>query len=145
MKKMKNWLVGVVAMMMVLCVVPVAHSQVSFLLGLGAGALLFGDGEQSGSSAGVLYTLPDVSKRVKNPLEIRLSSISGRFDLNSKGGGASGLRYWDLFILAIEKQDPSKFEILQIVRVFRGDDPHRAAIWFAYIEKEKVLSAQPPK
>jgi hypothetical protein len=60
-------------------------------------------------------------------------SIYGDFSERQVGQ----LNLLELFARAVK--DYQKYEILQVVRVFRGDAPYRAAIWFSYIEKEKVL------
>jgi len=134
MRRARNWMVIMAAAVFCLHLnAAPARSQVGFILGVTTGILFSGDGNHE-SSAIVLYTLADVSRRVKDPLGIRLSSISidysrgGMEDINCKK------TFRELFSQQIEESE--KYEILQIVRVFLGT---RACIWFAYIEKESVL------
>jgi len=79
MKKAKCLLTSVLLTVFVFAAVP-AYSQ-GFIIGMAAGALLFGgDGSKTNSaSASIIYTLPDVSERVKNPMEIRMASFFGNF------------------------------------------------------------------
>jgi len=136
MKRLKSWMAIVVVAMLVFNAVP-ARSQTSFILGAVFGALLFGDGDQTGTAATIIYTVPEVSKRVKNPLEIRMVSIQGSFSEDyGQFIGRHTLR--ELFEKSVK--DSKKYEILQVVRVFKGDSPQYAAIWFAYIERENLLS-----
>jgi hypothetical protein len=117
-----------------------AQAQVSFLLGMATGAILFGDGSEAGtSSSTVLYTMAKVSDRVKNPLKVRLACKMEDFHRYNSGGAGdgNGMSYEQLFRKAVK--DSEQFEILQIVRVIRPDSVSMAAIWFAYIEKLEVL------
>lgn len=135
MKKVKNWMVILAVAVFIFNAAP-ARSQMSFVAGAIVGGLLFGDGDRAGTAASIIYILPEASKRVKNPLEIRMASVYGSFMTNyNKYIGQLTLR--ELFEKAV--QDPKKYEILQVVRVFDGSSPHAAAIWFAYIEKESLL------
>jgi len=135
MKQAKNWMAIIVAVVLAFSAVPV-RAQTSFLLGTAFGALLFGDGDHTGTAATVIYTLPKASERVKNPLEIRMASIQGSFAHRySNYFGQRTLR--ELFGESVK--NPEKYEIIQVVRVFTGESPQGAAIWFAYIEKESLL------
>jgi len=141
MKKINGLLAILVVLAFVFSAAP-ARSQGGFILGLATGSLLFGDGDRTGGSAAtVIYTFPEVSKRVKNPLAIRMVSIVGNFYYhNSSYIGKFTLQ--ELF--ETEVKDPQKFEILQVVRVFHGSSPEAAAVWFAYTGKENLLPAIKP-
>lgn len=107
-----------------------------FLLGLATGAILFGGDETTvGNGSNIIYTLPRVSERVKDPLLIRLVSQELSFDITGYGG--AGKTLWELFKERVENAD--KFTILQIVRVFDESQQTRAAIWFAYTETTNII------
>lgn len=125
-----------VIVVMVFGAVP-AFSQAGFMAGLATGALLFGDGDHPGTAATVIYTLPKVSERVKNSLEIKMVAIYGYFAPTPMEKHLGELSLQQIFDQAVKKSD--KFVILQVARFIKGDYPVGAAIWFAYIEKENVL------
>ena len=134
MKRAKCLLVSILMTIFVFSAVP-AHSQ-NFALGLAMGAVLFDNGNKAGASAMVIYTLPDASQRVKNPLDIRMVSVYENFSVEYDNTGAK-MSLAELFGKTVVGYQ--QYEVLQIVRVFRGDMPQKAAIWFCYIEKNKIL------
>jgi hypothetical protein len=116
-----------------------AQAQASFVLGMFAGAVLFGDGSTTGaSSSTVLYTMTKVSDRIKSPLKVRLACFEVDFASYNNGRAEPGncMSYEQLFQKAVKES--GQFEILQILRVIRPDRVSVAAIWFAYIEKSEV-------
>ena len=131
--------------------IPTANAQIGFLLGTMTGAILFGgDDQQFGaSSANVVYTLPRASERVTDPLGIKFastpklsfrvpSSYNGRPSYNVDET-ALGSTIYSLF-RSVESR--GNYEILQVIRVIDSQSPATAVFWFAYIEKEKVLSLE---
>jgi hypothetical protein len=133
MKQVKSLMAIIVVMVLAFSAVP-AHSQTG-VSGTTPGALLFGDGSYSDTAATVIYTISNVSERVKNPLEIRMASTWGCFKNGDMGfTGHPTLR--ELFERAVK--DSQKYEVLQVVRALSETSSY-ATIWFAYIEKESIL------
>lgn len=102
-----------------------------------AGATLFGEGERDPNS-NVIYTLPDISKRVKDPMEIRIACVLGDFEGTTRlGKDFRGVTLRKLFENRV--QDPHLYVILRIEKAYTTDQPQLAAIYYFYIEKEKLI------
>lgn len=97
--------------------------------------------EQAYTDSTILYTLPNLAERVKNPLEIHLSATHKMFFANEKflseSENAFNKTIYQLFLQTVPSAD--KNELLQVIKVIDEKDQNAATIWFAYIEKDKVL------
>lgn len=138
--KMKGFASALVVISLLFGSAVQARAQVSFLAGMVVGGVLFGGDAQGGGSANVLYVLPRASERVRDPLAVRLVSS---YEDNFYKGALAKKSLFEIFAFSLNSWDSSKmaskYEILQIVRAIDGSNTERASIWFAYIEKEKVI------
>ena len=127
----------VVVMVIVFMIPSIARSQTGFLFGMAAGATLFGGGNTANGGTMILYTAPEKTlMRIKSPLMTKMSSWM------NLGGGQT---FYHIFQRSLSGEDASNYEVLQIVRVFHGERPDNAAIWFCYIEKNQLAPVALPK
>ncbi len=134
------------------------YAQTGFVLGVAAGSVLGSStrsstvvstgGDESHSadrSVIVMYLAPQLSERIdtKNILEIRQLSISTcpvKEHTRERNIGKSLAEYF-----SGEVQSPGVFEILQVVRIFRANNPTCVALWFSYIDKRLLKTLTPEK
>jgi hypothetical protein len=124
------------------------------LLLLVAGGLLAGSGngeEELGGGASVIYTMPNVSKRVKDPFAVRTICTKklwmSRTSRNDRPyHDVAGSSLWDIFKLATncEQKDGTGcgWVILQIVRVFDAH-PVGVSFWFMFTERSNIQELSP--
>lgn len=130
---MRSFFTAIAAMILVACTQAPAHSQVGFLLGLGAGAMIAGGDAHSGASSNILYTLPRASERVVSPLKMR-HSVKGTY-------GHPGQTLQQYFEATFDKPaSASTFEILQVSRATGNGEV--VYLWFLYTEKDNVLALE---
>lgn len=117
------------------------RAEGGFLLGAVTGALLFGgDDVTVGSSSSILYTAPRVSERVKDPLKMKMvATDNSSFTKDCYGpcDVVNGKSIEDMFYILVK--DGSKYEILQVVRIFSNSSNSAASIWFTYIDKSFMI------
>ena len=132
-KLLATALVGVV----LLAGVPsIAQAQAGFIFGMIIGGALFGGGAQGGGAATILYSADEDKLKATNPLDVRMAATRSCFNSSfqrDKTGKSLGELFGEL--TAGMPQPKKERVILQIARVFEGEYPQCAAIWFAYIEK----------
>ena len=110
-----------------------ASAQASFLFGVVVGsALSSGTASSSEVSPNVIYSMPRVAERVREPLAIRIVA-SDCFRNSDSRNGKSVMEY---FIGSV--RDWAEYEILQAVRTTAADNTGCVRIFFAFIEKSKV-------
>ena len=107
--------------------------------GFGTGVIvgvMISRGQSVGSGdSNVLYVMPRVCERVKEPLEMKMTATySMYFGPHSSDAGKS---LKELFKETVTGSD--KYEILQVTRVLDSKDLAKAVVWFVYIEKELVV------
>lgn len=118
-------------------------AQAGFGTGIIVGMVLSSSNNVVGSGdSNVLYVLPQVNERVKDPLKMKIAATY----LKSFAPGSSDTNksLEDLFRETISGAD--RYAILQVIRVLKPQNLQEAVIWFVYIEKELVaLLEKPPQ
>ncbi|MBI4050112.1 MAG: hypothetical protein HY398_01540 [Candidatus Doudnabacteria bacterium] len=128
-----------------------ASAQLSFIGGVIVGSILTGDNKSvlAGDGVTILYTLPGIAARVKNPLMVKQASIwvsfdtapfEGKYQCKFSSRGKSVALY-EIFKCA--EGESEKFELLQVLRVNHPQNSNSATIWFVYLEK-KAVAPMPP-
>lgn len=121
--------------------VSAANAQ-SFLFGLGTGLMLGSstNNQYGGDNANVLYLAPRAAERIRDPLSIHVVASAGG-EGGCAGEGArqafAKLSLADHFALAVPKSE--KYEVLQVVRAMRPDSASCLVLWFAFVEKDKLV------
>jgi hypothetical protein len=105
-----------------------AVSSAGFATGVLVGSALSSSNSSSGEGpSSLLYEAPFVRERIKNPLVVRMVSVC-YYESDKKS-------IYEIFCQALGRDNPQKYEILQVVRAIDGSSPTRAGIWFLYTEK----------
>ena len=118
------------------------HAQEG-LLRYAVGSSLHGGNESAleASSSELVYRLPGLGARLKNPMGVRFASFKADFETNPEQGYPSnyyikGLPLWEIFRRTVGK--PEGYTILEVVRIVKPDNPTVAVFWFSYIETKDV-------
>lgn len=137
---MKRTFSVLAVVVMLLAGVPAVYGS-GFLSGVAAGVIIAGSNSGGGGegTGGIIYEAPFVKERLKNPLIVKMASLYfNPYD------GKNGKTLYELFYEALgvgrcrDSQNHHQYEILQIVRVFRGDSPESGGVWFLYTEKNNL-------
>lgn len=144
---MKKILSAVLSVFLVLGAAQAAQAQLVFLAGMGVGAAMTSGDDNCRSYSEqnyvrVMYQLPKLAERVKDPLSVAFVVIKDDLAFNGGGGGQlENISMRDVFASAVRPRGPAeKFEILEVAMYINRDDPRQATIWFAYCPKEQVAS-----
>lgn len=137
--------IGIYLMMTIFLTVVVSVTQSIagpgwFILGYAAGSSGTSSAQTHADST-VLYILPDLSNRIKNPLLIRMATTKNMTFSNanylSVDNKAFGRSIYELFLETVPSAQ--NYELLQVIKAIDEIKQDDATIWFAYIEKDKVL------
>jgi hypothetical protein len=118
----------------------VSNANADFATGLVIGNMLGGnmlggnDVSRGGSEANVLYVMPRVSERIKEPLQMR-TVVSADTCVRTDGNTLS-----EDFVNSIDNS--GKYEVLQVLRVQNVDTTRCFRYWFTYIEKNYVIPVE---
>jgi hypothetical protein len=95
----------------------------------------------------IIYTMPQASERVWNPMMIKMAATTTWFYLKAENvvdmnHTAIGVPLWQLFKYVELK--PENYELIRVERKIvnpeSSSDATKATLWFTYIEKQYVLS-----